>query len=374
MSIRKRTYKSGKQKWEVNYRDADGKRHNKVCPTLAAAKHFEAQVLKEKFEEKELGVKSTKEVEWGTLCKDFLRFSETNNKFQTHRSNKLSIKHFTEFFNEKIPRGKIYLSDITAKMIEDYKTKRKKEVSNATINRELACLRYMFNLAVEWDIDGVLNTKKIKLLENPPGRLRYLTEDEIQEIIKNAIPLHLKVFYIIAFTTGMRKSEILNLKWKDIDLKEGILLIEITKSGKRREVYISKPVCQLLKWWKQQIGKVYELHRIKHYYPPVNEEEVFAIKDIKRAHKTACEKAGIEDFRIHDCRHTAATLFRTQGTELDTLMEILGHSTIKMTMRYAHIGSEEKQKAAKNIVTVLLPCDTTNNLSSIKPTTKKPRK
>ena len=375
MSIRKRTYKSGKQKWEVNYRDADGKRHNKVCPTLAAAKHFEAQALKEKFEEKELGINHTKQLEWNKIKNDFLENSKstwTNNTYQLHY---YCLKSWSDFLNKKFPRGEIYLSDITVEVINEFKTNRSEMVKNSTINRELTCLKTMMNWAMdseEYDFETTL-PRKIKLLKESSGRLRYLTEEEMQKIIEKAIPLHLKVFYVLAFATGMRKGEILGLKWSNIDLVNGFISVEktkgseTTKSGKTRGISIDSSVCDVLKWWKEQIGKEYKLYSTPHYIPPVDNINVFKVKDVRKAHNTACKKAGIEDFRIHDCRHTAATIFRREGTRLDTLKNILGHSTIKLTMRYAHIGSKEQEEAAKKLGIVLLPG---NIEDTLKPNTK----
>ena len=356
MPIRKRTYKSGKTAYEVNYYDAQGKRKYKVCPTLAHARNFEDKAKKERFEEKELNIDQVKDQEWETFSKRFLEYSKTNKKANTYKSHCLSLKHWTEFFKIKFPRGQVYLSDITLSVIEEYKAERLKKVSSSTVNRELACLKHAITMAEEWDMyAGNLKTKKIKLLKEPPGRLRYLLEDEMSRLIKEAIPLHLKVYYVLAFTTGMRKGEILGLKWENIDLENGLIQVEKTvtgnspKSGKRREISIFPGVCDVLTWWKRQIGKEYNLHDfIPHYVPPVDEDSVFTIHDVRSAHRTACKKAGITNFRIHDGRHTAATLLRRKGTELDTLMEILGHSTIKMTMRYAHVGSDEKKEAAES--------------------------
>lgn len=159
----------------------------------------------------------------------------------------------------------------------------------------------------------------------------------------------------------------MGLKWQDVDFQNCLIYVrrtkekENTKSGKSRGITIDKGICNVLAWWKKQIGKTYN-----HYACPVDETNVFTIKDIKRAHKTACKLADITDFRIHDCRHTAATLFRIKGTKLDTLMEILGHSTITLTMRYAHVGSEEKRDAAELVggVVVAQSIDNAFNLDN----------
>ena len=380
MPIRKREYKSGKKVWEVYWRDSQGKRHNKVCPTHAAARHYEAKVLKEKFEEKELGLRKNKDIEWDEITKAFLENSKntwTNNTFKLH---KLCLKNWTEFLEKKFNRGKIYLGDVTLEVINEFKSERSKTVKNSTINRELTCLKTLLNWTIDFDEYNYMSKlpRKIKMLKEAPGRLRYLSENEMKSLIENAIPLHLKIFYIIAFATGMRKGEILGLKWQNIDLGNGLIYVhrtkekDTTKSGKSRGVNIDSGICDILKWWKEQIGKEYELKKyIKHYKCPVDKENIFTIKDIKRAHKTACKNAGIKDFRIHDCRHTAATFLRHKGTRLDTLMDILGHSTIKLTMRYAHIGSEEKKKAAESIGVVLVSDNLNNTLKAdIKPTKK----
>lgn len=102
---------------------------------------------------------------------------------------------------------------------------------------ELACLKAMLNLAEEWDLAGKTVVRKIKLLKEPPGRLRYLTIEEIHRLINAAQAEHLKTFYLIAFSTGLRKGEILGLKWSDIDFSQGIIEVEKTKSGKRRGVF-----------------------------------------------------------------------------------------------------------------------------------------
>ncbi len=357
MPIHKRTYPSGKTTYQVDYRDAQGIRKYKACPTLAHARNFEAKVLREKFEEKELGVKASQNILWEQITKNFLNHTRNTWTENTYKLHTYCLKAWNDFLKEQFPYGSIYLSDIDLPLINNYKTHRRQTVKNSTINRELTFLKTLFNWAIdsdEYHFESIL-PRKIKLLKEDSGRLRYLTEEEIATIIKEAPLLHLKVYYILAFSTGMRKGEILGLKWQDVDLLNGFIYVqrtgekENTKSGKPRGITVDTGICDVLQWWKEQIGKVYKREKLPTYYPPVDDINVFTIKDIKKSHKTACKNAGIEDFRPHDCRHTAATLFRRKGTKLDTLMEILGHSTIRMTMRYAHVGSEEKRDAAEAV-------------------------
>jgi len=333
MAVFKHIYPSGKISWMADWRDASGKQRRKACRTKTEALEWEAKMRQDKFTEKLTGIKPIEKIKFKNFTEKFLEFSKANKKNKTYISHKLSVKYLTEHFKDKM------LEDITVYDVEQYKLKRLEKVKPASLNRELACLKYMMNLADDWGMLQKNIARKIKLLREPPGRLRYLNAEEIHRLIDAAKPEYLKVYYIIAFYTGMRKSEILGLQWENVDFKNKIIHVvqqvaeDSPKSGRRREVPMADELAKILKTWKTHTDGI----------------NVFNIKDPKKAHATACKRANIENFRLHDCRHTAATIFRLAGTELDTLMEILGHSSIRMTMRYAHIGCHEKEKAASNV-------------------------
>jgi integrase len=118
----------------------------------------------------------------------------------------------------------------------------------ATINRLVATLKHMFTKAVEWEMveENVLKRiRKAKMLEENNKRLRYLSKEECQALV-NACDTHLKPIVICAMNTGMRKGEILNLRWGNVDLKHGFILLEVTKNGERREVPINATLKQTL--------------------------------------------------------------------------------------------------------------------------------
>jgi integrase len=127
-------------------------------------------------------------------------------------------------------------------MIEQFQTEGlQKGHKPATVNRHIATLKHMFTKATDWNMvedETLKRVRKVKLLEENNRRLRYLNKDECQALI-NVCKIHLKPIVITALNTGMRKEEVLNLKWNNVDLKNGLILLDITKNGERREIPIN---------------------------------------------------------------------------------------------------------------------------------------
>lgn len=215
-------------------------------------------------------------------------------------------------------------------------TKKGTPIKKASVNRELAFMKTMFNLALEWGYVDENPAEKVKLLRGEERRLRILSKDEISKLI-NSSAEHLKPILVTAISTGMRKSEILNLKWKHIDFSNGFILVVNSKNGDARNVPLSPFLRETLIQQKREESL---------------EEYIFTRKNgsrircIKEAFNAACARAGIVDFRFHDLRHTAASLLAAGGCDIITLQHILGHKTLAMTQRYAHLipGRHEKTK------------------------------
>ena len=163
--------------------------------------------------------------------------------------------------------------------------------------------------------------------------MKILDREEIDRLIRNSCD-HLKGIIILALNTGMRKGEILYLRWNDVDFDKLFIFIKTSKSGVARKVPMNAMVVESLKKIKRESDYVF-----------CNPKTKERIKDVKTAFKAACRRAGINDLRFHDLRHTAATYMVTGGVDLVTVAEILGHADIKMTMRYAHPTPENKRKA-----------------------------
>ena len=152
-------------------------------------------------------------------------------------------------------------------------------------------------------------------------------------------PDHLKAILITALNTGMRKGEILGLKWKDINFRQRVIVLLDTKNNERREVPINKLLFEVLLPLRKNPDSPYVFSK-KNGKPYSN---------VRTSFETTKEKAGIEDFRFHDLRHTFASHLVMAGVGLRTVQELLGHKSYEMTLRYTHLSPDHK-KAAVDIL------------------------
>ena len=208
----------------------------------------------------------------------------------------------------------------------------------ATVNRFMATMSHMFTKAVEWGMveeETLKRIRKVKQLPENNKRLRYLSKEECQSLINSCGP-HLRPVVITALNTGMRKGEILSLKWDNVDLKHGFILLEKTKNGDRRE----SPINETLR-----VTLDNRMRRLDVPYVFYNAETSKPYQDVKKSFKTACRKTGIRDFTFHDLRHTFASHLVMAGVDLATVKELLVHKTLDMTLRYAHLAPSHKVKA-----------------------------
>lgn len=196
----------------------------------------------------------------------------------------------------------------------------------------------IFNLCVENEKIIKNPCASVKHLREENYKIRYLTKDEEKRLfsVLDSEYTHLKPIIITALQTGMRKAEIFNLKWSQIDFKKGFIEVLKSKSGKARKIPISKKLDAVL---KTQL--VYQTNEYVFINPATNKPYV----DIKRAFSNILKKAEIENFRFHDFRHTVATRLVESGNDLVVVKDILGHSDIATTMRYSHPVPENKKIA-----------------------------
>ena len=307
--------------------------------TKEQAKIKLAKLRIEKQDEK-LGLKKPekKPILFEDFSKEFIEVYAKQNKRSWDR-DEFSLKNLNPFFKGKM------LSEIGPDLVENYKAKRKAQitrrktpVTEATINREIALMKTIFNKAIEWgriEKNPLISVKKYK--ENHQKDMRILTDEEAIQLIDSA-SAHLRPVLIIALNAGMRRNEILSLKWKNIDFRKGMIFIEDSKSGRSREVYMNGLIFKALK----------ELPQNSDYVFP-NQETGKHILDVKTSFKTACKKVAIKGLRFHDLRHTAATKMVEAGIDIATVSKILGHSSIVMTMRYAHPGEKTMRAAAEKL-------------------------
>jgi len=187
---------------------------------------------------------------------------------------------------------------------------------------------------------------KSLILKENNKRLRFLTEDEILRLLDEC-PEYLKRIVVCALNTGMRRGEILNLKWDQI--RNGFIYLRKTKTNEAREIPVNATLEALFKTIRK------EQHFKSEYV--FTDPQGRKLNSTKKGFKAALRRAGIEDFRFHDLRHTFASHLVMRGASLKEVQEILGHKTMTMTLRYAHLSQEHKKKAVNllNGLTALPP-------------------
>lgn len=244
-----------------------------------------------------------------------------------------SLKHLLPAFGAK------KLSEINAHAIEEYKILRLAFVKPSTVNREIVLLKHQFNLAIAWGKATSNPMKGLKLFreENYPERI--LTRDEITRLLA-ACSDYSRPIVMTALHTGMRKGEILGLKWGQVDLENRVITILFSKSGRVRKIPINSVLLEVLKGLKRKATGEYVFTCVRTKAPAGK---------IQTAWLTAIRKSGIIRFRFHDLRHNFATHLVASGVDLVTVKELLGHADIKMTMRYAHSAPESKVQAVATL-------------------------
>lgn len=265
----------------------------------------------------------------------YLEYSKGNKKPKSFIRDECSLKHLSRVFNGKM------LSEISSFLVEKYKLIRKDEKAEpATINRELGCLRHIFNMAIKWKKAQINPVREVKFLKEPKEKERILTEEEEAKLLETVRTSpkekHLEPIIITALNTGMRKGEILNLKLSNVDFKKKVIIVEGTKNGEILKVPMNHRLTVTLESSKKVTKSEY-----------VFSDNGKPYGDIKTGWWTALKKAGIENFRFHDCRHTFGTRLGMAGIDIRTIQELMGHKDIKMTMRYSHPTPEHKRKAVE---------------------------
>ena len=254
--------------------------------------------------------------------------------------------------------GAYPLRAFNGRLLEQYQTERMEKGNKhtkkglvegnkpATINRHMATIKHMFTKAMEWELveeEVLKKVHKVKLLEENNRRLRYLSVEECRALVSECAG-HLKPIVIMALNAGMRRGEILGLKWDNVDMKHGFILLDKTKNGERREIPINGTLRATLAGIPRRLD-------LPHVF--INPDTDLPYGDIKNAFNRACRKAGIRDFHFHDLRHTFASHLVMGGQDITTVKDLLGHKTLTMTLRYSHLAPAHTVKAVELLDSIL---------------------
>ncbi len=263
--------------------------------------------------------------------------------------NEISLKHLNRAFKD------LQLADINPALVRKYITERiEGGLAPATINREISLLKSVL-YAAEYDgliVSNPIRGRRVKKLEEANSREKIilemkLTDSDLRRLVDCAVP-HFKPILKIALITGMRRSEILKMKWKDINLRLGTIRIPMENSKSKKERIV--PIDSFLFDTLDSIEK-------KGEYVFMNDWTGGHRRDVREAFRAACERAEIPSGRengltFHDLRHLAAYRL-VKSTDIVTASKILGHSSIQMTTAYVHPSDKDKrmaiEKAAKDL-------------------------
>ncbi len=249
--------------------------------------------------------------------------------------------------------GHLKLSSLTPSVIAEVRDRMlceevrgQKNRSNATVSRYLASLSHVLSLAVkEWQWLHENPCLKVKKPKEAPGCVRYLSKNELSALLQacqSSRNPDLYLIVLIALTTGARKSEILELTWKDIDFDHCLFHFRDTKNGEDRSVPTSEQIIQILKRRPQSHSLLFPSE--------ANPEKPCCIRS---AWEAALKRAKIADFRFHDLRHTTGSYLAMAKTSLREIGEILGHKTLQMTKRYSHLSYEHKRTLVEKMESLI---------------------
>lgn len=242
--------------------------------------------------------------------------------------------------------GSYALADVTPSLLAECRDKLGREItvrnkprSPASVVRYLSALSHTFTIAVkEW---GWLEDSPMRKVTKPKesrGRVRFLSDDErmrLLKICKESSNPYLYVVVVLALSTGMRQGEIMGLTWDVVDLNQGRAILHETKNGERRAVAITGHALELIK----ELSKVRRIDSNSLFPSKENAlQKPQKTMDLRSPWEAAVKKAKLQDFKFHDLRHSAASYLAMNGASLAEIAEVLGHKTLQMVKRYAHLS------------------------------------
>ncbi len=362
-----RIYKRGKV-WYLDIR-VSGRRIRRKVGLSKKIAELALQDAVVKAEREEYGF-AKKDMSIPRFIDKFLEYSSANHRSATTNRYRAVTDHFRSFLGDKRPDIS-FVSQITSEVIDQYKVYRKDEWVNPngseveseedikeytrkgarahTINFEVGALRTILNVAIKWGYlkeNPTRNIKKLKVDDAKP--VRFLTVEECHKLLE-ASPPDLYPIYFTFLNTGMRKAELENLEWADVDFKRRKIKIRCKefwqpKAGER-EIPVSQQLYDLLKKLKEDNES------------GLKSNFVFSHKDGGRIRMKLREKliqiaakAGIENLtKLHTLRHTFASHLVMQGVDLPTVKKLMGHSDIQTTMIYAHLAPDHLADAVNKL-------------------------
>ena len=285
-----------------------------------------------------IGGPRRRDLAFDKAAEEFMAWAKANKRRRTVRTYGQCIGKLKAAFTGR------RLSAISAFDVERYKRARVAAGVTVMVNRELACLKALYNRCREWEkYEGENPVARVKLLRESPGRLRFLEAGEETALLAAAGEPH-RTMILVGIYAGLRLlSEALTLRWADVDLKRGLLTVQAAyaKSGKTRTVPLNALLRHSLRAHRERT--------------PADAELVFcrrsgaAFRSIRTTFQTACRHAGLKDVTPHVLRHTFASRLAMAGVDPRTIQELGGWASLEMVERYTHLSPTHKAEAVERI-------------------------
>lgn len=251
----------------------------------------------------------------------------------------------------KVEIGVYLLSDISRALIIEQRDKllntgNVRKRSNSTVNRYMTALGNVFTVALnEWEWVQENPLRKISKLSEPRGRVRFLNDEEREHLLQAcqaSTSPHLLILVVLALSTGARHGELINLCWKDVDLERRVITLHDTKNKERRLLPLAHYALQLM----EGHSKLRNITSDLVFPSPLNPHNPW---DSRSAWEAALKRANIQNFRFHDLRHSCASYLAMNGASLAEIAEVLGHKTLQMVKRYAHLSEAHTAKVVQSM-------------------------
>ncbi len=338
--------------WWIRYADSTGRiRREKAgmkSAALAAYGKRETQVREGKFFPEK--AKRSRQVWFEEIARDALDYSRGNKGHESFRNDRWNMALLSEWFKDRLA------SEITAQEIE----RRLAELSEAgrapaTVNRYWALLSLTYSLAVRNKKVPASPVSSVRRRKENNERVRFLSDSEettLREHICANFPEREPEFDL-ALHTGMRRGEQFRLRRQDVDISLGVITIPRSKHGKKRHVPINDVARSAIERLLSATTGVYIVPGL----------EGPRHRDSQRWLEECIDAAKIPDFHWHDLRHTFASRLVMRGVDLRTVQELMGHKTISMTVRYAHLSPAHLLDAVSRLTE--RPTDTTTDTGTL---------
>lgn len=334
-------FKRGKY-WYIDYY-ADGRRYRE---SQGKHKKFAELRLKEielQIAREELRIPKDSAID--EFFENFLAYAEAHVMPKTLEKFVTVINCF-ERFRSKF-KSVSMLSKVTPAFLEDFKLARMKKVSKGTVNHDIKIIGIIFNWAVEHNLIKNNPAKEVKRLKVESKQPRFFSKEEIKLILSRC-PERLYAPFMILLHTGMRRGEVANLEWDDVDFERKVIKIRqkdgwLPKGKREREIPINEVLYELLLKMRKESERssVVDKNGVKRYDRALWENFWRLAK-----------RLGVKNVNIHTFRHTFASYLIMSGVDLVTVKELLGHRDITTTMRYAHLRPSHKHWAVNRICSI----------------------